>query len=59
MISSPIISGASLQGINEARAEKNNPSTSLDSNLNAKAEAHAIAMSKANNFHHSSMGYVE
>lgn len=58
VISSSIRSGA-LQGINDGREEEGNPPASLSSTLNAKAEAHAIAMAKANSLYHSSMGYVE
>lgn len=58
VISGSIRSGA-LEGVNEGRVEEGNELAKLDSNLNAKAEAHAIAMAKADNLYHSSMGYVE
>lgn len=58
VISSQIRSGA-LDGINEAREEEGYSPASLSSTLNAKAEAHAIEMAKANNLYHSSMGYIE
>ncbi|MEX1377293.1 MAG: CAP domain-containing protein [Eubacteriales bacterium] len=58
VISSSIRNGA-LQGINDGREEEGNPLVSLSSSLNAKAEAHAIEMAKADSLYHSSMGYVE
>lgn len=58
VISSSIRSGA-LQGINEGRGEEGNQPASISGSLNAKAEAHAIAMAKADSLYHSGMGYVE
>ena len=58
VISSSLRNGA-LQGINDGREEEGNPLVSLSSTLNAKAEAHAIEMAKADSLYHSGMGYVE